>query len=63
MLRQQFGTARLMTMQTYNPGYAQAIADAGILAEPVARRFDDPVSAMPSFSRFWQRVTPKAKVG
>jgi hypothetical protein len=48
-------------MQTYNPGYAQAIADAGILADPVARWFDDPVSAMPSFSRFWQCVTPKAK--
>ena len=60
-LRQQLGVAQLMTMQTYNPGYAQAIAHAGILAEPVTRQFDDPPSAMPSFSRFWQRVTPKAK--
>jgi deoxyribodipyrimidine photo-lyase len=61
VLRQQLGAARLLTMQTYNPGYAQAIADAGIVAEPGARQFDDPVNAMPSFSRFWQRVTPKAK--
>ena len=61
VLRQQLGVAQLMTMQTYNPGYAQAIAHAGILAEPVTRQFDDPPSALPSFSRFWQRVTPKAK--
>ena len=63
VLRQQFGTARLMTMQTYNPGYAQEIAEAGIVAEPVPRQFDDPPTALPSFSRFWQRVVPKAEVG
>jgi len=63
VLRQQFGTARLMTMQTYNPGYAEAIAEAGIVAEPVPRQFDDPPTALPSFSRFWQRVVPKAEVG
>jgi deoxyribodipyrimidine photo-lyase len=63
VLRQQFGTAKLMTMQTCNPGYAQAIAAAGIVAEPVPRQFDDPPSPMPSFSRFWQDVVPKAEVG
>jgi deoxyribodipyrimidine photo-lyase len=60
VLRQRFGNARLVTMQTYNPGYGQSIAAAGVVAEPVPRRFDDPPSAMPSFSRFWQRVVPKA---
>lgn len=59
VLRQRFGNARLMTMQTGNPGYAQAIAEAGISAEPVARHFADPAQAMPSFSRFWQCVAPK----
>ena len=62
VLRQQLGNARLMTMQTYNPGYAQAIAEAGIVAETVPRQFEDPPSAMPSFSRFWQRVVPKGGV-
>ena len=45
------------------PLYAQAIAEAGIVAEPVPRQFDDPPTALPSFSRFWQRVVPKAEVG
>ncbi len=58
MLRQRFVNTRLMTLQTYNPGYAQAILGAGIVAQPVPRCFDDPDSAMPSFSRFWQHVVP-----
>ena len=62
VLHQQFGSARLMTIQTYNPDYAQAIAYASILAEPVTRQFEDPPSAMPSFSRIWQRVVPKVGV-
>jgi deoxyribodipyrimidine photo-lyase len=62
-LRQQLGDVRLLTMQTHNPGYMQAIAAAGMLAEPVARQFDDPARAMPSFTRFWQAVAPQAAVG
>ena len=59
VLRQRFGNARLMTMQTFNPGYAQAIADASIVTKTVPRQFDDPPSHMPSFSRFWRHVVPK----
>ena len=62
-LHRQLGGVRLMTMQTHNPGYREAIAEAGMLAEPVARQFDDPPRAMPSFTRFWQSVAPKAEVG
>ena len=58
-LRQRFGIARLMTMQTFNPGYAQAIADADIVTKTVPRQFYDPPSHMPSFSRFWRHVVPK----
>ncbi len=62
VLRQRFGNARLMTMQTFKPGYAQAIADAGIVTKTVPRQFDDPPSPMPSFSRFWQQVVPKVEM-
>jgi deoxyribodipyrimidine photo-lyase len=60
-LRQQLGDVRLLTIQTRNPGYTQTIASAGMLAEPVARQFDDPQRAMPSFTRFWQAVAPNAE--
>ena len=43
--------------------FAAQLAEAGIVAEPVPRQFDDPPTALPSFSRFWQRVVPKAEVG
>jgi len=49
-------------MQTFNPGYAQAIADASIVTKTVPRQFDDPPSHMPSFSRFWQHVVPKVEM-
>jgi deoxyribodipyrimidine photo-lyase len=60
-LRQQLGDVRLLTRQTFNPGYMQTIASAGMLAEPVTRQFEDPQRAMPSFTRFWQAVAPKAE--
>ena len=60
-LRQQLGDVRLLTTQTRNPGYMETIASAEMLAEPVARQFEDPQRAMPSFTRFWQAVAPKAE--
>ncbi len=57
VLRQQLGNARMMTMQSCNPGYVQAIVDARIVTKTVPKQFDDPPSAMPSFSRFWQQVS------
>lgn len=59
-LRTRLPAARLTAMATPNPGYAQALAAAGAMLEPVARLFDDPAQPMSSFSRFWQTVAPLA---
>lgn len=58
-LRERLGEVRLASMQTLNPGYAEAMRAAGVLCEPVARQFDDPPQPMPSFTRFWQTVAPQ----
>lgn len=59
-LRERLGDVRLASMHTFNPGYVDAMREAGVLCEPVARQFADPPQPMASFTRFWRAVAPDA---
>lgn len=59
-LRERLGDVRLASMHTFNPGYVDAMREAGVLCEPVARLFADPPQPMASFTRFWRAVAPDA---